>query len=152
MKKISMLAVAFFMTAAVSVAQTYEYKILTAIESIVPMGLGRSRLIEQNENVDASQFTTARTDGKKSEQGKIERGELKIDNFNETKLLNFYSGVGINFQNIASNDAWMSSKLSQMAAEGWDLAFVLSGVESKAGQDDNDGIFITRFVFKRIKK
>ena len=76
MKKISMLAVAFFMTAAVSVAQTYEYKILTAIESIVPMGLGRSRLIEQNENVDASQFTTARTDGKKSEQGKIERGEL----------------------------------------------------------------------------
>ncbi len=152
MKKITLLAVAFFLTATVSVAQTYEYKVLTAIESIVPMGLGRSRLIEQNENVDASQFTTARTDGKKSDQGKIERGELKIDNFNETKLLNFYSGVGINFQNIASNDALMSSKLTQMAAEGWDLAFVLSGVESKGGQDDNDGIFITRFVFKRVKK
>jgi len=39
-----------------------------------------------------------------------------------------------------------------MASEGWDLAFVLSGVESKGGQDDSDGIFITRFVFKRIKK
>ncbi|MDA0309130.1 MAG: hypothetical protein O3C46_00255 [Bacteroidetes bacterium] len=152
MKKISLLAFAFFLTASVSVAQTYEFKVLTAIESIVPMGIGRSRLIEQNENVDASQFTTARTDGKKSGQGKVERGELKIDNFNETKLLNFYSAVGINFQNIASNDALMSSKLTQMAAEGWDLAFVLSGVESKGGKDDSDGIFITRFVFKRVKK
>jgi hypothetical protein len=37
-----------------------------------------------------------------------------------------------------------------MIEEGWDLAFVTSGVES-AGKGDNQGIFITRYIFKRNK-
>ena len=32
----------------------------------------------------------------------------------ETKLLNFYSLVGINFQNIASNDAVIGAKINEM--------------------------------------
>ena len=36
-----------------------------------------------------------------------------------------------------------------LTADGWELAFVTSGVESSAGGDDGEGIFITRFVFKR---
>ena len=36
-------------------------------------------------------------------------------------------------------------------AEGWDLAFVTSGVESDAGKGDGTGIFITRAIFKRLK-
>jgi hypothetical protein len=67
----------------------------------------------------------------------------------ETKLLNFFSVGGINFQNIASNDAIVESRLSELAAEGWELAFVTSGVESDAGQQDGQGIFITRYIFKR---
>ena len=39
-----------------------------------------------------------------------------------------------------------------MSEEEWELAFVSSAVESDAGKDDNKGIFITRYVFKRIKK
>ena len=63
--------------------------------------------------------------------------------------MNFYSAVGINFQNIASNDALISSKINNLENEGWDLKFVLSGVESDAGKGDGTGIFITRFILYR---
>ena len=102
--------------------------------------------------MDVSKFTTSRTSGKDSKQGDVNRSETKIDNFDETKLLNFYSGVGINFQNIASNDALITSKLNQMSTDGWELFTVVSGVESDAGKDDRNGIFITRYVFRRLKK
>ncbi|WP_276367875.1 hypothetical protein [Chryseolinea sp. H1M3-3] len=126
-----------------------EYRIVTTIESIVPMGIGRSRILDHKTPEDYHPLTTERTDGKKSEQGEVKREDIKIENFEETKLLNFYSIAGINFQNISSNDAVVSSKLSEMAKEGWNLVFVTSGVESDAGEKDGNGIFITRYVFKR---
>lgn len=129
-------------------AQT-QYKIITTIESIVPMGIGRSRIIEENQDINYNQFTTERIDGKDSKQGDVKRGDAKIDNMYETKLLNFYSGVGLNFQNIASNDAMISSKLNEMAKDGWELFTVVSGVESDAGKEDGKGIFITRYIFKK---
>lgn len=129
--------------------QTPEYKVITIVESIVPMGLGRSRIVETKSNVNVGEFTTERTDGKDSKQGKIDRSDAKVDAFAETKLLNFYSGVGINFQNIASNDAIITSKINELAKEGWRLAFVNSGVESDAGGDDGKGIFITRMIFTK---
>jgi hypothetical protein len=36
-----------------------------------------------------------------------------------------------------------------MVAEGWELAFVTSAVESDGGKEDGQGIFITRFIFKK---
>ncbi|MBX2943676.1 MAG: hypothetical protein KF860_15170 [Cyclobacteriaceae bacterium] len=126
-----------------------EYKIITTVESIVPLGMGRSRMMDPKEEASYKDLTTERTNGKKSELGDVKRGDVKIENFEETKLLNFYSAVGINFQNIASNDAVVSSKLSAMAKEGWTLVFVTSGVESDAGKQDGEGIYITRYVFKR---
>ena len=136
---------------ALCITETYsqEFKVITSVESIVPMGIGRSRLISHTENIEASDLTTERTQGKDSNQGKVKRSKAKIDNLEETKLLNFYSALGINFQNVASNDAIISSKLTEMAAEGWELAFVVSGVESDAGETDSNGIFITRYIFKR---
>lgn len=115
------------------------------------MGLGRSRIIEEQSPLDAANFTTERTNGKKSNQGDVKRGDAKVDKFAETKILNFYSGVGINFRNIASNDALISSKINSLSHEGWELTFVTSGVESKGGKDDDQGIYITRYVFKRLK-
>ncbi|MCE2734513.1 MAG: hypothetical protein O9302_04690 [Cyclobacteriaceae bacterium] len=126
-----------------------EYKVITTVESIVPLGIGRSRMLDATQKSDYKALTTARVDGKKSDQGDVKRDDVKIENFEETKLLNFYSAVGINFQNIASNDAVVSSKLTEMAKEGWELIFVTSGVESDAGKQDGEGIFITRYVFKR---
>lgn len=131
-------------------AQT-EYKVVTVVESIVPAGIGRSRIIEATDMVDSDLATTERTDGKKSNMDEVRRGNLKVDLFNETKLLNFFSLGGINFQNVASNDAMITDKINKLTAEGWELAFVTSGVESNAGEQDREGIFITRFIFKMQK-
>ena len=126
-----------------------EYAVITTIESVVPMGIGRSRMISNQQEMDVDAFTTERKQGTDTDQGQIRRRDLKIDNLEETKMLNFFSATGINFQNIASNDAMISSKLTQMAANGWELAFVVSGVESDGGETDGQGIFITRYIFKR---
>ena len=67
-------------------------------------------------------------------------------------MLNFYNIGGIRFQNIAANDAVLTSKINTMIEEGWELAFVTSAVESDAGKGDKKGIFITRFIFKRNKQ
>lgn len=151
MKK-TLLSLAFVTISTVGVfAQQFEYKIITSVESIVPGGLGRSRLVENNETVNTADLTTQRTKGKDSDQGKISRKDAKIEELGETKLLNFYSMVGINFQNIASNDAIVQAKMNELAVQGWELSFVTSGVESDAGKDDGQGIFITRYIFKRQK-
>jgi hypothetical protein len=142
---------AFAVLAISAEAQQVEYKVITSIESIIPAGIGRSRIISENDSLSYEDFTTERTDGKKSDQGKIKRKDAKIDNFEETKLLNFFSVTGINFQNIASNDALISDKINSMTANGWELAFVVSGVESDSGKDDGQGIFITRYIFKRTR-
>src|SRR5690606_42044846 len=98
-------------------AQAQEYKIITTVESIVPMGIGRSRMIDPQATADYKGLTTARTDGKKSSQGDVKRDEVKIDNFEETRLLNIYSAVGINSHDIASNDAVRASRLTERADE-----------------------------------
>lgn len=128
---------------------TREYKVVTIVESIVPGGLGRSRIIENNSEVDLEGSTTERTNGTDSKQGKVKRKDLKVDELSETKLLNFYSLTGINFQNIASNDGMIAAKMTELSKDGWVLQFVTSGVESNAGAQDGEGIFITRLVFYR---
>ena len=128
-----------------------EFKVITVVESIVPGGLGRSRLIDSKTQLDINEFTTERTDGKKSDQRSVKRNDAKVDLFEETKLLNFFNLGGIRFQNIAANDAVITSKINAMIEDGWELAFVTSAVESDAGKNDGQGIFITRFIFKRNK-
>ena len=125
-----------------------QYKVVTIIESILPGGIGRSRMIEATSQVDYNTFTTTRLEGKDTKQSDVDRSDVKIDGLRETKMLNFFSLVGINFQNIASNDAVIMSKLNEMHSQGYDLAFVTSGVESDAGKYDGNGIFVTRLYFK----
>ncbi len=149
MRKLKLITIAFLLVFTATLVNAQEYKIITTVESIVPGGMGRSRMIDNTEQVDYKKFTTVRSDGKDSDQGKVDRNDAKIENLEETKLLNFYSMVGINFQNIASNDAIVSSKLNEMAKQGWELMFVTSGVESDAGEKDGKGIFITRYIFKK---
>ncbi|WP_308990711.1 hypothetical protein QLS71_004435 [Mariniflexile litorale] len=127
-----------------------EYKVVTSVESIVPNGLGRSRLISANEEKDYKEFTTTQTEDDNT-RNKSKRDEIRVKDFDETKLLNFYNIGGIRFQNIAANDAIITSKINTMIQEGWELAFVTSGVESEGGKGDGQGIFITRYLFKRTK-
>jgi hypothetical protein len=145
MKKLVFVLLTVLAITASSYAQ--EFKVVTIVESIVPGGAGRSRIIENQTDLNAADFTTQRTEGKDSKQKEVDRSDAKVDAFSETKLLNFYSLAGINFQNIASNDALISSKINELIKEGWKLTFVASAVESDAGKDDGQGIFITRLFF-----
>lgn len=154
MKKLLLLAVIFGVSilsiSVIDKKQETEFAIVTSIESIVPNGLGRSRLISNAEARDYKDFTSTRSD-EDDERNKSNRGDIRVKNFEETKLLNFYNLGGIRFQNIAANDAVTTSKLNTMILEGWELAFVNSAVESDAGDKDGQGIFITRYIFKRTK-
>jgi hypothetical protein len=129
-------------------ANAQQYKVITSVESIVPSGLGRSRIIDGNEEKDYKEYSSVQTE-EDNTRNKADRSEIRVKNFEETKLLNFYNIGGIRFQNIAANDAVISSKINALVAEGWELAFVVSAVESDAGTEDGQGIFITRYIFKK---
>lgn len=127
-------------------AQTY--KVITSVESIVPNGLGRSRIINAMEDKDYKEFTSVQTE-EDNTRNKSDRSEIRVKNFEETKLLNFYNLGGIRFQNIAANDALITSMINDMTANGWELVFVSSAVESEGGKGDGQGIFITRYIFRK---
>jgi len=149
---IAIIAIAFTSISFINKPAQIEYKVVTAVESIVPNGFGRSRMIMATEDRDYKEFTSLRSDDKDSdEKNKSKRDEIRVKNYEETKLLNFYNLGGIRFQNIAANDAVMTSKINTMISEGWELAFVNTGVESEGGKGDGKGIFITRYTFKRVK-
>ena len=132
-----------------SILQQYEFEIVTVVESVVPKGLGRSRMLAKTEIVDYKPSTTVRMeDGEKDKSKNDKRKDIRTKAFEETKLLNFYNLGGIRFNNIATNDAMVKSKLNEMAANGWELAFVTGGVESSGDKDPN-GIYLSRYVFKK---
>ena len=150
-RRIILIATFFISLTAFSQDTATAYKVVTVVESIVPGGVGRSRIIETRTEAEIENATTERTNGTDSQQKKVKRKDLKVDELTETKLLNFYSLTGINFQNIASNDALITAKLNELGKDGWKLIFVTSGVESNAGAQDGEGIFITRLVFSRVQ-
>ena len=100
------------------IAFSQEYMQMTTIESVVPGGLGRSRLIMQNS-----------------------KGIME-----EIKMENFFSLVGINFENVRANDKIITEKITELSKAGWQLQHVTPGVYST---EKSTGIFITRYLFKK---
>lgn len=86
-------------------AMAQDYKIVTTIESVVPGGLGRSKML----------ITDA-------------RGTKQFDN-----LKNFFSLTGIKFENIENNDQEILKALADLEAEGYRFLSVNSGVYSSEG-------------------
>ena len=146
MKKI--LIILFVCLAASFEMNAQQYKVITSVESIVPNGLGRSRIVNAQEEKDYKEYTSVQTE-EDNTRNKSKRGDIRVKDFEETKLLNFFNLGGIRFQNIAANDALLSSMINDMVANGWELAFVTSAVESDGGKGDGQGIFITRYIFKK---
>lgn len=140
----------FFSVNELKAQKGYEFTSFTVVESIVPSGLGRSRIIQALEARDYKAFASVRSEDDNS-RNKSDRDEIRVKNFEETKILNFFNLGGIRFQNIAANDAVVNSKVNYMLEEGWELVTITAGVESNAGKDDGEGIYITRFYFKRKK-
>lgn len=99
MKKVTLLLALGFISLC---GYSQEYTQITTIESVVPAGLGRSRMITTKSN-----------------------GEL-----DEIKMENFFSAVGINFGNVRSNDKMITDKITEMAKQGWKLISVTPGVYS----------------------
>jgi hypothetical protein len=102
-------------------APSYEYMTLTTIESIIPAGLGRSRILIDN------------------------GGTMQ-----EVKIENFYSAVGINMENIYNNDKTVTAKLNELSQEGWELTFINTGVQSPT-DGGKTGIYCTRYILRRAK-
>ena len=138
-----------FIEAKNTTVQQYEFEIVTVIESIVPKGLGRSRMIAKQRMLTIKQQQPLEwKKGRRINQKTISVRILEPKLFEETKLLNFYNLGGIRFNNIATNDAMVKSKLNQMAADGWELTFVSGGVESSGDKDPN-GIYLSRYIFRK---
>jgi len=96
------------------------YMQFSTIESIIPGGLGRSKMI------------TVMPDGAKTEED----------------LQNFYSMVGINFGNISNNNIAITKKINDLVAQGWEFDKVMTGTQSPS-DNNGQGIFISRYFFKR---
>ena len=101
---------------------SYEYMAFTTIESIVPGGMGRSRLLMDGGN----------------------------GNLDEQKIKNLYSMVGIKMENIFQNDQDVVAKLNDLSNEGWELAFANTGVQSPT-DGGTSGIYCTRYILRRAK-
>lgn len=82
-----------------------EYMQITAIESVVPGGLGRSRLITTDAN----------------------------NQMQETELKNFFSLVGINFGNIRNNDQVITERINKLTEDGWELDKITTGSYGNEG-------------------
>lgn len=95
---------------------------ITVIESIVPGGAGRSRMITIDEN------------------GKTD----------EVKINNFFSLAGINFGNIRENDQTVTNEIQDLTNQGWTLEHISSGVFS-GNQNNSNGIFLTRYLLKKTE-
>ena len=128
----------------------FEFTSFTVVESIIPGGMGRSRMINSLETRDYKELTKVKSSSDRG-RNKSKRGDIRVFNYEETKLLNFYNLVGIRFQNIAANDAIINDKVTTMLNDGWEIVNIVSGVESDAGDKDGNGIYLTRFYFKRSK-
>ena len=146
---IGALAIITAFTSQTEPVKVYEFETVTIVESLIQNGLGRSRMISKTEEVDYREATTIRKEDGKKEKSDKKRSEIRTYAFEETKLLNFYNVAGIRFNNIATNDAMVKSKLNEMSAQGWELVFVSSGVES--ADKERDAIFITRYHFRKEK-
>lgn len=114
-----------FKSAPDQVASTgYIYKQITAVESVVPGGLGRSRLLTTD---DAGQMM-------------------------EKELKNFYSMVGINFDNIANNDRVIVDRINDYSAQGWEIVSVSTATNQQSSNGSSSGgIFITRYLLRKAK-
>lgn len=97
-----------------------QYMQVTTIESIIPGGLGRSKML------------ITKPDG----------------SFTEEKMENLYSMAGINFGNVTANDKDIVNKINSLSADNWELESVTVGAQSPS-DGTVQGIFLTRYLFKK---
>jgi hypothetical protein len=103
-------------------AQQVEYMQINLIESVVPGGMGRSKMLITG------------PDGNTTEQD----------------VMNIFSMAGINFGNLSKNETTIVKKLNELGAQGWELESVTGSSYSPG--DGNNGIYMTRYTLKRERR
>ncbi|WP_310394383.1 hypothetical protein [Hymenobacter sp.] len=103
----------------------YQFLQMTTIESIVPGGLGRSRVL-----------FTPEWKGTK-----------------ESNMENLFSLLGINISNVRVNEELVIRYLGEITADGWELyqTVPLTQTIQGAGGQSQQGIFLTRYLFRKAR-
>lgn len=82
--------------------------------------------------------------------GKLGRSKVLTMDSNgassETEIQNIFSLTGINFANLQTNNRSVTDLLAKNSAEGYELVEVVPG---NFGDNNSQGIFMTRFIFKK---
>lgn len=82
--------------------------------------------------------------------GKLGRSKvLTIDSngaTSEIDIQNMFSLTGINFKNLQDNNRSITDLLAKNAADGFELVQIVPG---NFGDNNSQGIFMTRFIFKK---
>lgn len=101
----------------------YQFLQMTTIESIVPGGLGRSRVL-----------FTPEWKGTK-----------------ESNMENLFSLLGINMGNVRSNEELILRYVGEITADGWELyqTTPLTQTIQGTGGQSQQGIFLTRYLFRK---
>lgn len=111
-----------FALAGTAAAQNVEVMQINIIESVVPGGMGRSKMLV----TDASGATT------------------------ELEVQNIFSMAGINFGNLAKNETTLVKKLNELTGQGWVVVGVTGSSYSPG--EGNNGIYMTRYVLQRTRR
>jgi len=82
--------------------------------------------------------------------GKLGRSKvLTVDSngaTSEIEIQNIFSLTGINFTNLQTNNRSVTDLLAKNSADGFELVEVVPG---NFGDNNSQGIFMTRFIFKK---
>ena len=96
MKKLILIIFVLFLSFQDINAQI-EYKIITSVESIVPSGLGRSRIISSVEERDFKDFTSEQTKEDHS-RNKSNRKDIRVKDFKRPNFLTFIILLELDFK------------------------------------------------------
>lgn len=100
----------------------YDFKQITTLESVVAAGFGRSSVMETTDSTS------------------------KV--LSDYELKNFFSAAGINMGNVQANEQAIVKIISDMQDKGWELYSITSTALNT--DTKRQGIFITRYLFRRI--
>jgi hypothetical protein len=88
------LSIAFLTLTDAPILGQYEFTSFSAVDSIVPGEAGRSRIITATEARNHEDYVSING---KDGRNKSSRKDIRMETFEEIKLLNFYSLAGLAF-------------------------------------------------------
>ena len=121
-RKVLLVGILLSLHFSVLAQQEYEFKVVTVVESVVPGGLARSRIMKEKERIKIKNFFSI---------GGINFGNIEKNDTDIAVALNNMSSKGWELFSVNSG--------------------VYSGVAAGVTSGSTSGIFITRYLFRKAK-